>query len=67
MPPTLLTLPPELRAKIYTHFLPASPIYHPLPTLGLTSASHAPPRANLLNIHPQLTAEILESYYAATS
>lgn len=64
--PPLLTLPLELRHKIYTHLLTVSTTYNPIATVGLTSASHAPPGSNLVNITPQLTAEILDFYHAIT-
>lgn len=65
----LLRLPLEIRQLIYAHLVPQSPtpVYNPIATVGLTAASHAPPRSNLLNIRPQLTDEILDYYYSVTS
>lgn len=62
--PPLLRLPLELRQQIYTHLLPRSPTSHPLPSIGITSVTHAPPAPSLLSIHPQLTSEITSFYYA---
>lgn len=69
MPLNIFTLPPELREQIYAYLLPISPtlIFHPLPGVGLTSTSHPLPPANLLNVCPQLTDELLAYYYAVAS
>lgn len=66
-PCPLLDLPLELRHQIYTHLLPRQPTSHPLPSVGLTSVSHLPPTSAYLNIHPQLTDEILEHFYQITT
>ena len=58
--PTLLRLPLELRQHIYSYLLPREDVLHPLPLAGLTSVSHRPPAAALLNIHPTITREILQ-------
>lgn len=63
----LLTLPLELRERIYSFLLPSSPTSHPLPSVGLTSVSHALPTSALLNIHPQIADEILEYFYTITT
>ncbi|KAK3680321.1 hypothetical protein LTR37_021333 [Vermiconidia calcicola] len=65
--PPLLRLPLELRQQIYTHLLPRENTSHPLPSVGITSVSHRPPAAALLNIHPQLTDEILSHFYTLTT
>lgn len=62
--PPLLRLPLELRQQIYTHLLPLETVSHPLPTVGITSVSHRMPTSALLNIHPQLTDEILATFYS---
>lgn len=68
-PPTLLTLPVELRQEIYAHLIPPSPqpVYNPITCTSLTSVSHAPPHSNLLNIHAQLTDEIMDYYFTQAS
>jgi len=66
-PAPLLRLPLELRQQIYSYLLPKENVSHPLPSVGITSVSHRMPRAYLLNIHPQLTDEILEYYYSITT
>ncbi|KAI7335424.1 hypothetical protein KC315_g3260 [Hortaea werneckii] len=65
--PPIFRLPLELRQQIYSHLLPKQPISHPLPSVGITSVSHKPPTSNLLSIHPQLTAEILDHFYSISS
>ncbi|KAK4547257.1 hypothetical protein LTR36_000912 [Oleoguttula mirabilis] len=66
-PPPLLRLPLELRQQIYAHLLPRGNVSHPLPSVGITSVSHRLPTAALLNIHPQLTDELLAYFYAITT
>lgn len=66
-PAPLLRLPLELRQHIYAYLLPPSTTSHPLPSVGITAVSHAPPTSALLNIHPQLTDEILSFYYTITT
>ncbi|KAK4506424.1 hypothetical protein PRZ48_000154 [Zasmidium cellare] len=61
--PPILTLPIELREQIYTYLLPLENVSHPLPSVGITSVSHRPPTSSLLNIHPTITAEILDYFY----
>ncbi|KAI7291697.1 hypothetical protein KC343_g227 [Hortaea werneckii] len=65
--PPIFRLPLELRQQIYSHLLPKQPISHPIPSVGITSVSHTPPTSNLLSIHPQLTAEILDHFYSISS
>ena len=65
--PPLLRLPLELRQQIYAYLLPRENTSHPLPSVAITSVSHRPPRSALLNIHPQLTDEILDYFYAITT
>lgn len=69
-PPTrasFLGLPLELRQHVYRYLFPPCTTSHPLPSVGITSVTHAPPTSALLNIHPQLTDEILSFYYAITT
>lgn len=65
--PALFRLPLELRQQIYNHLLPASPISHPLPSVGITSVSHHPPTLNTLLIHPLITSEVLNYFYTLAS
>ena len=65
--PSLFRLPLELRQQIYAQLLPRENVSHPLPGVGITSISHRLPAAKLLNIHPQLTDEILDYFYAITT
>jgi hypothetical protein len=73
MPPTsqndapILRLPLELRQLIYSHLLPQKLTSHPLPGVGFTQVSHPPPTSSLLNIHPQLTDEILDYFYTIST
>ncbi|KAK0854934.1 hypothetical protein LTR03_002042 [Friedmanniomyces endolithicus] len=64
---TLLRLPLELRQQIYAYLLPRGNITHPLPSVGITSISHRLPSTILLNIHPTITAELLDYFYAITT
>jgi len=66
MPP-ILRLPLELRQQIYSYLLPCEPVSHPLPTVGITSVSHQLPSANILLIHPNISEEVLDYYYAITT
>ena len=62
-PPTLLTLPPELRYQIYDSLCPATPLSYPYPQpTPITAISHAKPPLPLLLLHPSLTHE-LRTYY----
>ena len=62
-PPTLLTLPPELRYQIYDSLCPATPLSYPYPPpTPITAISHAKPPLPLLLLHPSLTHE-LRTYY----
>lgn len=66
--PPLLRLPLELRQHIYTHFIgPRRNVSHPLPTVGITSVSHRPPCVSSLLIHSQITAELLDYWYATAT
>ncbi|KAK0856150.1 hypothetical protein LTS02_010749 [Friedmanniomyces endolithicus] len=65
--PPLLRLPLELRQQIYAHLLPRENTSHPPPSVGITSVSHRLPSLALLNIHPTLTAELLDYFYAITT
>jgi hypothetical protein len=66
-PPTLLTLPPELRTHIYIHLLPAHKTNFPNREIGIVSISHPPPSISLLYIHPLITSELLDHYYTHTT
>ncbi|KAM3419449.1 hypothetical protein BST61_g5375 [Cercospora zeina] len=66
-PPPLLRLPPELRQHIYSFLLPRENVSHPLPLVGITSVDHRPPSRPLLNIHPALSAEILDYFYSIST
>lgn len=63
----IFRLPLELRQQIYAYLLPRETVSHPLPAAGITSVSHRPPSSSLLNIHPQLTAEILNFFYTLST
>ena len=65
--PAILRLPIELRQQIYSYLLPRENVSHPLPSVGITSVSHRPPSARLLSIHPTISSEILDQYYAITT
>ena len=65
--PALFRLPLELRQHIYALLLPRENVSHPLPGVGITSISHRLPAAAYLNIHPQLTDEILDYFYSITT
>ncbi|GIZ39837.1 hypothetical protein CKM354_000320400 [Cercospora kikuchii] len=67
LPPPLLRLPLELRQHIYSYLLPRENVSHPLPSVGITSVDHRPPSRPLLNIHPALTAEILDYFYSIST
>lgn len=63
----LLRLPIELREIIYDHLLELkdpSQGGHPLPGVGITSISRAPPSSSLLLLHPTITTEILDRFYS---
>lgn len=65
--PGLLRLPLELRQQVYDHLLHLSvPSQgsHPLPGVGITSVSHAPPCLSLLLVHPTVTTEVLAHFYS---
>lgn len=64
---TFFSLPLEVREEIYSYLLPPHPTSHPLPSVGLTSVSHRPPKSAYLNIHPQIADEILEYFYTITT
>lgn len=66
-PPTLLSLPLELRQQIYTYLIPAENVSHPLPSVGITSVSHRPPPLSLLTTHSQLTLEILDYFFGTAT
>ncbi|KAK3071755.1 hypothetical protein LTR53_008083 [Teratosphaeriaceae sp. CCFEE 6253] len=65
--PPLLRIPLELRQEIYAYLLPRENVSPPLPTVGITSVTHRLPSSNLLNIHPDLTGEVLDYFYAITT
>lgn len=65
--PAILRLPLELRQLVYAQLLPKKLTAHPLPGVGFTQVSHPPPPSALLNIHPQLTDEILDYFYTITT
>ena len=58
--PAIFRLPLELRQQIYSYLLPRENVSHPLPSVGITSVSHRPPTAALLNIHPIIADEIMD-------
>jgi hypothetical protein len=62
--PSLLNLPLEIRQEIYSHLLPPGNVSHPLPSVGIASVTHRLPTGALLNIHPQITFEILDYYHS---
>jgi hypothetical protein len=65
--PPILRLPIELRESIYDHLLElknANQGSHPLPGVGITSVSLAPPSSNLLLLHPTITTELLDRFYS---
>jgi hypothetical protein len=66
MPPAILRIPLELREQIYDHLLALDTPgqgSHPLPGVGITSVSLAPPSTSLLLLHPTITAELLDRFY----
>lgn len=67
MPPAILRIPLELREQIYDYLLaldtPGQGSY-PLPGVGITSVSLAPPSTSLLLLHPTITAELLDHFYS---
>lgn len=63
----LLRLPLELRQQIYSYLLVRENVSHPFPSVGITSVSHRLPTSALLNIHPQLTDEILAYFYSVST
>lgn len=67
MPPAILRIPIELREQIYDHLLTLDTPgqgSHPLPGVGITSVSLAPPPTSLLLLHPTITAELLDRFYS---
>lgn len=65
--PPLLRLPIELREQIYDYLLELETPgqgSHPLPGVGITSVSLAPPPLNLLLLHPTITTELLDRFYS---
>lgn len=65
--PPILRLPVELRDQIYDYLLELeSPGQgsHPLPGVGITSVSHAPPSLSLLLLHSQISTELLHRFYS---
>lgn len=65
--PPIFRLPIELREQIYDYLLQlecAGQGSHPLPGMGITSVSHAPPSLNLLLLHPAITTELLDRFYS---
>lgn len=65
--PPILRLPIELREQIYDELLKLeSPGQgsHPLPGVGITSVSLAPPPLSLLLLHPTITTEVLDRFYS---
>ncbi|KXL44095.1 hypothetical protein M433DRAFT_914 [Acidomyces richmondensis BFW] len=66
-PAPLLRLPLELRQQIYSYLLIKENVSHPFPSVGITSVSHRLPTSALLNIHPQLTDEILAYFYSVST
>lgn len=65
--PPILRLPIELRENIYDYLLElrnANQGSHPLPGVGITSVSLAPPSSSLLLLHPIITTEILDRFYS---
>ena len=63
----LFRLPLEIRQRIYSLLLPAHATCYPLPSVRIPSVSHALPTPALLSIHPRLTDEILDHFYAITT
>lgn len=64
--PHIFRLPVELREQIYDHLLELeSPGQgsHPLPGVGITSVSHAPPSLRLLLVHSTIATELLHRFY----
>jgi hypothetical protein len=67
MPPAILRIPLELREQIYDYLLALDTPgqgSHPLPGVGITSVSLAPPSTGLVLIHPTITAEVLDRFYS---
>lgn len=65
--PAIFRLPLELRQQIYSYLLPRENVSHPLPSVGITSVSHRPPAAALLNIHPIIADELLDFFYTIST
>jgi hypothetical protein len=65
--PPILRLPIELRETIYDQLLELKNTNqgtHPLPGVGITSVSLAPPSSDLLVLHPTITSELLDRFYS---
>ncbi|CAD0113283.1 unnamed protein product [Aureobasidium uvarum] len=62
--PKLLQLPLELRQQIYSHLCPASPISNPIPTVGITSVSHAPPPVSFLLTSRAVYSDLLPYFFS---
>lgn len=65
--PPILRLPVELRDQIYDYLLELeSPGQgsHPLPGVGITSVSHAPPSLGLLLVNSTIHNELLDRFYS---
>lgn len=65
--PPIFRLPVELREHIYDYLLELEcpgQGSHPLPGVGITSVSRAPPSLNLLLLHPTITTELLDRFYS---
>lgn len=65
--PAFFRLPIELRQHIYDYLLQLDTPgqgSHPLPGVGITSVTHAPPCLSLLLLHPTVTAELLDRFYS---
>lgn len=66
MLPSILRIPLELREQIYDYLLALDTPgqgSHPLPGVGITSVSLAPPSTSVLLLHPTITAELLDRFY----
>ncbi|KAM0723157.1 hypothetical protein Q7P37_001357 [Cladosporium fusiforme] len=65
--PPILRLPVELREQIYDYLLELETPgqgSHPLPGVGITSVSHAPPSLSLLLVHSTISTELLHRFYS---